>query len=85
MATDYTSTVYGLGKSRMGGDKTTTNTDLSPILRNSPNIANKGQKCVRYIIAAGTAGQIMGGEIWVNADLALIATDTFTLTVTADG
>ena len=83
MATDYTSTVYGLGKSRMSGDKTTTNTDLTPILRLADH--DKGQKCVRYIIAAGTTGQIMGGEVWVNADLALIATDTFTLTVTADG
>ena len=81
MATDYTATVYGLGGSRKFADKTTTNTDLSPILR--ATVPNKGRKNVRYQIAANS--DIVAGEIWVNADLALIATDTFTLTVTDDG
>ena len=79
--TDYTATVYGIGDSRKYTDKTTTNTDLSPILRAAD--PNKGQISKRFIIAAGS--EIMGGEIWVNGDTTLAAADTLTFTVTDDG
>jgi hypothetical protein len=72
---DYTATCYGVGNSRKGGDRTTS------ALRNPVDNVNKGQKSVRFVIAAGS--QIQGGEIWVNGTTAIAANDTLTLTVTA--
>lgn len=72
---DYTSTAYGVGGSRKGGDKTTT------ALREPMTQVNKGQKSVRFVVAA--EDEIAGGVIYVNADTAVAATDTFTITVTA--
>jgi hypothetical protein len=74
MATDYTATCYGVG-----GDNKFTDRTTAALTRNRD--PKKGQKCVRFAIAAET--EIMGGEIWVNADTAIIATDTFTITATA--
>ena len=74
MATDYTATCYGVS-----GDNKYTDRTTAALTRNAD--PNKGQKCVRFAIAAET--EIMGGEIWVNADTAIIATDTFTITATA--
>ena len=71
--TDYTANVYGVGDSRKGGDRTTT------ALRNPETNVSKGQKSMRFVIAAGS--QITGGVIYVNKDTTISAADTFTLTV----
>jgi hypothetical protein len=71
---DYTATCYGIGDSRKGGFKT------SSALKNELSTMSKGQKTMRFVIAAGS--QIMGGEIYVNKDTVLANGDTLTLTVT---
>lgn len=73
---DYTATVYGVADSRKGKNRSTNAIGENP----DPN---KGQKCMRFAVAA--EDEIMGGEIWVNRDTVVAAEDTFTLTVTADG
>ncbi len=73
--TEYTSTCYGIGRDRKASDDKTT-----AALRNPFSKVNKGQKCMRVIIAAGS--QIMGGEIWVNEGTVLANADTLKLTVT---
>jgi len=73
--TDYTSTVYGVGDSRKGSDKTTT------ALRNPLTDVNKGQQVMRFVVSASS--EIQGGVIYVNKDTVIAASDTFTLTVTA--
>lgn len=70
---DYTANAYGVGDSRKGGDKTTT------ALRNPLSTMSKGQKTMRFVIAAGS--EIMGGEIYVNKDTTISASDTLTITV----
>ena len=73
---NYTANAYGVGHSRKSAaDKTTS------ALRNPKDNVNKGQKSMRFNIAAGS--QIMGGEIWVNEDTTIAADDTFTITVVA--
>jgi len=72
---DYTATCYGVGDSRKGGDKTTS------ALRNPASAMSKGQKTMRFVVAAGS--EIMGGEIFVNKDTVIAANDTLTITVTA--
>jgi hypothetical protein len=72
---DYTSTCYGVGDSRKGGDKTTA------ALRAPLSAMSKGQKCTRVVVAA--ENEIMGGEIYVNADTVLANADTLTITVTS--
>ena len=71
---DYTATCYGIGNSRKGGDKTTS------ALRAPLSGVNKGQKCMRFVVAA--EDEIMGGEIFVNVDTVCANADTFTITVT---
>ena len=73
--TDYTATVYGVADSRKGKNRST-----NALGENAD--PNKGQKCMRFSVAA--ENEIMGGEIWVNEDTVVAAADTFTLTVTAD-
>lgn len=73
---DYTATCYGIGDGRKGGFKTTN------ALRNELSTMSKGQKCVRVVVAA--ENEIMGGEIYVNADTVLANADTLTITVTTD-
>ena len=70
---DYTATCYGISGDHKYTDRTT-----AALTRNRD--PKKGQKCVRVAIAAGS--QIMGGEVWVNADTVLANADTLTLTVT---
>lgn len=72
---NYTANCYGVGESRKGNDKTTT------ALRNPTTAMSKGQKTMRFQIAAGS--QIMGGEIYVNEDTTIAGSDTFTITVQA--
>jgi hypothetical protein len=72
--TDYTATAYGVS-----GDNKYTDRTTAALTRNRN--PKKGQKCVRFAIAAET--EIMGGEIWVNADTTVAAADTFTITATA--
>lgn len=73
---DYNATAYGIADSRKSAkDNTTT------ALRNPIDHVNKGQKCMRFQIAAGT--EIMGGEVWVNKGTTIAANDTFTITATA--
>lgn len=70
---DYNTNAYGIGDSRKAAkDNTTT------ALRNPIDNVNKGQKCMRFVIAAGA--EIMGGEIWVNKDTTIANNDTFTIT-----
>jgi hypothetical protein len=71
---DYNATAYGIADSRKSAKDTTTTA-----LRNAD--PNKGQKCMRFQVAAGS--EIMGGEIWVNKDTVIAANDTFTITATA--
>lgn len=73
---DYTATAYGVADSRKGKDRSTNAIGENP----DPN---KGQKCMRFAVAAGS--EIMGGVVWVNEDTTIAAADTFTITVTADG
>ena len=70
---DYTATCYGISGDHKYTDRTT-----AALTRNID--PNKGQKCVRVTIAA--ENEIMGGEVWVNADTVLANADTLTLTVT---
>jgi len=70
---DYTATCYGIGRANMTSDRTT-----DALTRNAD--PNKGQKCVRVVIAA--ENEIMGGVVWVNEDTVLANADTLTLTVT---
>ena len=72
---DYTATVYGVGDSRKGGWKT------SADLKNPIDNVRKGQKSMRFVVAAGS--EITGGVIFVNKDTTIAAADTLTLTVTA--
>lgn len=74
MPTDYTATAYGVG----GDNKYTDRTTAALGKNRDPN---KGQKCVRFVIAA--ENEIMGGEIWVNEGTTIAASDTFTITATA--
>jgi len=71
--TEYTATCYGISGANKYTDRTT-----DALTRNAD--PNKGQKCVRVAIAA--ENEIMGGEVWVNADTVLLNADTLTLTVT---
>lgn len=71
---DYTATAYGIARSNKGTDRTT-----AALGKNRD--PNKGQKCMRFVIAA--ENEIMGGEIWVNEDTTVAAADTFTITATA--
>ena len=74
--TDYTANAYGVGDSRKNAkDNTTT------ALRNPIDNVNKGQKCMRFVIAAGS--EIQGGEIWINRDTVMAASDTCTITIKA--
>lgn len=66
---DFTANAKGLGRSRRA-QKTAIGDG-----------ANKGQNLRRYEIVSGTV--IKGGEILVNADQAINASDTFTITVVA--
>ena len=70
---DYTATCYGIS-----GDNKYTDRTTAALGKNKD--PNKGQKCVRVSIAA--ENEIMGGEVWVNADTVLANGDTLTLTVT---
>ena len=70
---NYTATCYGVSGDNFYTDRTT-----DALGKNKD--PNKGQKCVRVAIAAGS--QIMGGEVWVNAGTVLANADTLTLTVT---
>jgi hypothetical protein len=71
---DYTANAYGVAHSRKDGkDDTTT------ALKNPKSAYNKGQKCMRFQVAAGS--EIQGGEIWVNEDTVIASSDTFTITV----
>ena len=72
---DYTATCYGIDRSRKANDDKT-----SAGLRNPRSKINKGQKCMRVIVAA--ENEIMGGEIWVNEGTTLANADTLTITVT---
>lgn len=72
---NYTANAYGVGDSRKGGDKTTT------ALRNPDDNVSKGQKSMRFVIAAGS--EIMGGVVFVNKDTTIAAADTLTITVQA--
>lgn len=72
---NYTANAYGVANSRKGGDKTTT------ALRNPIDNVNKGQKSMRFVVAAGS--EIQGGEVWVNVGTTIAAADTFTITVQA--
>ncbi len=72
---DYTSTAYGVGDSRKGGDHTTT------ALREPETQVSKGQQSMRFVVAA--EDEISGGVIYVNKDTTIAANDTFTITVTA--
>lgn len=72
---DYTATCYGIGRARKASDDKTT-----AALRNPTSKINKGQKCVRVIVAP--ENEIMGGEIWVNEGTVLANADTLTITVT---
>ena len=71
---DYTATGYGVD----GDNKYTDRTTAALGKNRDPN---KGQKCVRIAVAA--ENEIMGGEIWVNADTTLANADTLTITVTS--
>ena len=73
---DYTATAYGVGNSRKDGKSNTTTA-----LRNEQSTMSKGQDCMRFVVAA--ENEIMGGEIWVNKDTVVAASDTLTITVTA--
>ena len=70
---DYTATCYGIS-----GDNKYTDRTTAALTRNQD--PNKGQKCVRFAVAA--ENEIMGGEIWVNGDTVCANADTFTITVT---
>jgi len=70
---DYTATCYGISGDHKYTDRTT-----AALTRNRD--PKKGQKCVRVVVAA--ENEIMGGELWVNADTVLANADTLTLTVT---
>jgi hypothetical protein len=70
MATEFTANCKGLGRSKRAR-KNAYPGDGS----------NKGQALRRYEIVSDTV--IKGGEIFVNADQAIIATDYFTVTVVA--
>jgi len=72
---DYTANAYGVATSRKGGDKTTT------ALRNPLSAMSKGRKVMRFVVAEGS--EIMGGEIYVNTDTTIAASDTLTITVLA--
>ncbi|OEU68397.1 MAG: hypothetical protein BBJ57_02205 [Desulfobacterales bacterium PC51MH44] len=70
---DYTATAYGID-----GDNKYTDRTTAALTRNAD--PNKGQKCIRFAVAA--ENEIMGGEIWVNADTVVANADTFTITAT---
>jgi hypothetical protein len=70
--TDYTANAYGIDGDHKYTDRTT-----AALGKNRD--PNKGQKCVRFVIAADT--QIMGGEIWVNADTVIANSDGLNITV----
>ena len=70
---DYTATCYGIGGDNKYSNRTT------DALGNNKD-PKKGQNCVRVVVAA--ENEIMGGELWVNADTVLANADTLTLTVT---
>ena len=70
---DYTATCYGIS----GDNKYTDRTTAALGKNRDPN---KGQNCVRVVVAA--ENEIMGGEIWVNAGTVLANADTLTITVT---
>ena len=70
---DYTATCYGISGSNKYTDRTT-----AALGKNRD--PNKGQKCMRFTVAA--ENEIMGGEIWVNIGTVCANADTFTITVT---
>jgi len=70
---NYTATCYGISGDHKYTDRTT-----AALTRNRD--PKKGQTCVRVVVAA--EDEIMGGELWVNADTVLVNADTLTLTVT---
>jgi hypothetical protein len=70
--TDYSANAYGIDGDHKYTDRTT-----AALGKNRD--PNKGQKCIRYVIAAGS--EIMGGEVWVNADTAVANGEAFNITV----
>ena len=72
MAT-YTTTCYGIEGDHKYTDRTT-----AAITRNRD--PKKGQKCFRLVVAA--ENEVMGGEIWVNADTTVANAETIELTIT---
>ena len=70
--TDYSADAYGIDGDHKYTDRTT-----AALTRNKD--PKKGQKVWRYVIKADS--EIMGGEVWVNADTAVANGEAFNITV----
>jgi hypothetical protein len=69
---EFTANCYGIEGDHKYTDRTT-----AALARNRD--PKKGQKCYRLVIAADT--EIMGGEIWINADETLANSDSLNFTL----
>lgn len=72
----YTANAYGVGNSRKDGKAQTTTA-----LKNEKSTMGKSREVMRFQVALGS--EIMGGEIFVNKDTVIAASDTFLVTVQA--